>query len=55
LFFGGNNLIGRWEELKAYEQLEGFACGLLRAAITKQTNRADYEKNRLYNITKGGN
>lgn len=55
LFFDGCNIIGRWEELKAYEQLEGVACGLLRAAINKQKQRANREKNRLYNITKGGN
>ncbi len=54
-FFDGINIIGRWEELKAYEQLEGAACGVLRKAITEQTRRANREKNRLYNITKGGN
>ncbi len=55
MFFCGNNLIGRWEELKAYECLEAEAFRLLTKAIKKQKQRADDEINRLNNITKGGN
>lgn len=55
LFFEGSNLIGRWDELKAYQELEEEAFRLMRKAIDKQKSRAEYQTNRLNNITKGGN
>lgn len=55
IFFDGLNIIGRWEELKAYECLEKAAFELLSKEINNQKRRANREKNRLYNITKGGN
>ena len=49
------NVIGMWDEWKMYEQLENNAMQQLRGAINKQKRKANDEKNRLYNITKGGN
>ena len=49
------NIIGNWNEWKIYEQLEKHAFEKLNKAITEQTRRANREKNRLNNITKGGN
>ena len=50
-----SNILGKWDEWKMYEHLERCACRKLEDAIEKQTRRANAEKNRLYNITKGGN
>ena len=52
---GSHNFIGNWDEWKVYEKLEAKALELLRKEITEQTRRANQAKNRLYNITKGGN
>ena len=49
------NILGGWDEWKMYTQLEDDATRQLRKFIAKQTDRASDEKNRLYNITKGGN
>lgn len=51
-FFDGYNLIGRWEELMVYDALEKCAFRLLKEAIEKQKNRAEYEQQRLHNMTK---
>ena len=53
-FFDGSNIIGRWEEVRAYENLEKEAFRLLEDAINKQKNRAHYQQNRLNNIIQGG-
>ena len=55
LFYDGFNIIGRWEELKVYEQLQAEAFALLQEAIDKQKQRGSYQQYRLNNITKGGN
>lgn len=52
LFFEGCNLIGRWDELHAYQELEEEAFDLMRTAIDKQKKRAAHQINRLHNITK---
>lgn len=49
------NVIGNWDEWHMYEMLERDACLKLKEAIDEQKRRANAEKNRLYNITKGGN
>lgn len=49
------NVIGNWDEWGMYEMLERDACYKLKQAIDEQKRRANAEKNRLYNITKGGN
>ena len=49
------NIIGNWDEWHMYEMLERDACHKLTEAINEQKRRANHEKNRLYNITKGGN
>jgi hypothetical protein len=49
------NILGCWDEWKMYKQLEDDATRQLRKLIDKQTSRANDEKNRLNNITKGGN
>ena len=49
------NILGMWDEWKVYQKLEENAAGQLRSAITEQKRKANAEKNRLYNITKGGN
>ena len=55
-FFEGKfNIIGNWDEWGMYEMLERDACYKLKQAIDEQKRRANAEKNRLYNITKGGN
>ena len=51
---GSHNFIGNWDEWKVYEKLEEKALELLRKEISEQTLKANAEKNRLYNITKGG-
>ena len=51
-FFEGANLIGRWDELHAYQKLEDEAFALMRTAINQQNKRAEYQINRLHNITK---
>lgn len=55
MFFEGSNLIGRWDELKAYQELEREAFSLMRKAINEQKKRAEYQTNRLNNITKEEN
>lgn len=52
---GYHNFIGNWDTWKVYEKLEEKALELIRKEITEQTRRANREKNRLYNITNGGN
>lgn len=52
---GSSNFIGNWDEWKVYEKLEKDAIRQLNALITEQKRIANREKNRLYNITKGGN
>lgn len=49
------NILGGWDEWKMYKKLEDDATRQLRKLIDKQTSRANDEKNRLHNITKGGN
>ena len=49
------NILGMWDEWRMYEQLDNNAMQQLRGVINKQTREANAEKNRLYNITKGGN
>lgn len=52
---GAHNFLGNWDEWKVYEKLEKNAISQLNELITEQKRRADREKNRLNNITKGGN
>lgn len=52
---GSHNFIGNWDEWKVYEKLEKDAIRQLNALITEQKHIANQAKNRLYNITKGGN
>ena len=52
IFFQGPNIIGRWEELRVYEELENEAFKLLREAINDQKRRANHETNRYHNIVK---
>ena len=49
------NILGSWDEWSMYEKLENDAISQIRKFIVAQTRRANEEKNRLYNITKGGN
>ena len=49
------NILGMWDEWQVYQKLEENALQQLRSVITEQTRRANAEKNRLYNITRGGN
>lgn len=49
------NFIGNWDEWKVYEGLERNAMSQLRDLINEQKRRANQERNRLDNITKGGN
>ena len=49
------NIIGMWNEWGVYERLEKEAISQLNCLINNQKRRANAEKNRLYNITKGGN
>ena len=51
----GWNILGMWDEWHIYEKLEEEALRQIRSKITEQTRRSNEEKNRLYNITKGGN
>lgn len=51
----GWNILGMWDEWHIYEKLEEEALKQIRSKITEQTRRSNEEKNRLYNITKGGN
>lgn len=51
----GHNFIGNWDEWKVYEKLERNAISQLNCLINNQKRKANAEKNRLYNITKGGN
>lgn len=51
---GCHNFIGNWDEWKVYEKLERNAISQLNGLINEQKRRANDEKNRLYNITKGG-
>jgi hypothetical protein len=51
---GSHNFLGNWDEWKVYEKLEKNAVSQLNELITEQKRRANHEKNRLYNITKGG-
>jgi hypothetical protein len=44
-----------WDEWEVYERLEKEACSQITKVINEQKRRANTEKNRLYNITKGGN
>ena len=55
LFFEGCNLIGRWDELKAYQALEEEAFRCMRKAIDVQKKRAEYQTKRLHNIVKEEN
>lgn len=48
------SVLKNWEELEVYKNLEKEALLLLEKEIKKQKERADYEKNRLYGIIKGG-
>ena len=52
---GYRNIIGMWNEWGVYERLEKEAISQLNCLINNQKRRANAEKNRLYNITKGGN
>jgi hypothetical protein len=52
---GSHNFLGNWDEWRVYEKLERNAISQLNELITEQKRRANAEKNRLYNITKGGN
>jgi hypothetical protein len=52
---GWCNIIGNWDEWRIYEQLEKYAFEKLTKEINEQKRKANAEKNRLYNITKGGN
>ena len=55
-YSGGTiNFVGMWDEWGVYNKLEKEACSQLREVINKQKCRANHEKNRLYNIIKGGN
>lgn len=49
------NIIGNWDEWHMYEMLEQDACRQLTEAIAEQKRIGNHEKNRLINITKGGN
>jgi type I site-specific restriction-modification system R (restriction) subunit len=51
----GWNILGMWDEWHIYEKLEEEALRQIRSKITEQTRRSNAEKNRLHNITKGGN
>lgn len=50
-----NNIIGNWNEWGVYERLEKEALTQLRGKINEQKRRGNQERNRLNNITKGGN
>ena len=52
---GSHNFIGNWDEWKVYEKLEKHAINQLKGLINEQKRIANQAKNRLYNITKGGN
>ena len=52
---GTINFVTMWDEWGVYNKLEEEAFAQLREAINNQKRRADHEKNRLNNITKGGN
>jgi hypothetical protein len=51
----GHNFVGNWDEWKIYEKLERNAISQLNSLINEQKRIANQAKNRLYNITKGGN
>lgn len=48
----GSNILGNWEKWKVYETLEKDALEQVQYHIEKQQNRAEKQKDRLYNITK---
>ena len=50
-----DNIIGMWDEWQVYQKLEENALAQMRTAIAEQKRTANQAKNRLYNITKGGN
>ena len=49
------NIVGMWDEWEVYKLLEKEAINQLNCLINNQKRKANAEKNRLYNITKGGN
>lgn len=51
---GSYNILGNWDRWQVYRQLEENACKQIKAKIDQQKTRANNEKNRLNNITKGG-
>lgn len=46
------NILGNWEKWKVYETLEKDALEQMQYHIKGQQNRAEKQKDRLYNITK---
>jgi hypothetical protein len=48
------HIISKWEKFQMYEQLEKDACDKLQEAIKSQKARAQYQIDRLNDITKGG-
>lgn len=48
----GHNFIGNWDKWKVYQKLEENACYQLEQAIKNQKDKAEYQINRLKNITK---
>jgi hypothetical protein len=51
---GRCSIISKWEKWNIYEQLEQNACNELQNAIKRQNARAQYQIDRLNDITKGG-
>ena len=49
------NILGMWDVWKVYQRLEENAMEQLRHEINEQKRKANAQKNRLNNITKGGN